>query len=46
MNVRMAKDMNNTDELDGDIEGMRGWIGEVACRGFYLHGLANWTYVW
>lgn len=44
--VRMARDVNSTKKLDGGIEGIRGWIGEVAWRDFYRHVLVNWPYVW
>lgn len=44
--VRMARDVNNTKKLDGGIEGVKGWIGEVAWRDFYRHVLVNWPYVW
>lgn len=43
--VRMARDVNSTKKLDGGIEGIRGWIGEVAWRDFYRHVLVNWPYV-
>jgi deoxyribodipyrimidine photo-lyase len=44
--VRMARDVNSTKKLDGGIEGIKGWIGEVAWRDFYRHVLVNWPYVW
>ncbi|KAF2644561.1 hypothetical protein P280DRAFT_390580 [Massarina eburnea CBS 473.64] len=43
--VRSARDVNSTKKLDGGIEGIRGWIGEVAWRDFYRHVLVNWPYV-
>ncbi|KAJ4299959.1 DNA photolyase phr1 [Kalmusia sp. IMI 367209] len=43
--VRMARDVNSTKKLDGGIEGIKGWIGEVAWRDFYRHVLVNWPYV-
>ncbi|KAF1979041.1 hypothetical protein BU23DRAFT_586793 [Bimuria novae-zelandiae CBS 107.79] len=43
--VRMARDVNSTKKLDGGIEGIRGWIGEVAWRDFYRHVLVNWPYI-
>ncbi|KAF2439871.1 hypothetical protein P171DRAFT_435722 [Karstenula rhodostoma CBS 690.94] len=43
--VRMARDVNSTKKLDGGIEGVKGWIGEVAWRDFYRHVLVNWPYV-
>ncbi|KAF2678902.1 deoxyribodipyrimidine photo-lyase [Lentithecium fluviatile CBS 122367] len=43
--VRMARDVNSTKKLDGGVEGIRGWIGEVAWRDFYRHVLVNWPYV-
>jgi deoxyribodipyrimidine photo-lyase len=44
--VRMARDVNSTKKLDGGIEGIRGWISEVAWRDFYRHVLVHWPYVW
>jgi len=44
--VRMARDVNSTKKLDGGIDGIRGWIGEVAWRDFYRHVLVNWPYIW
>lgn len=44
--VRMARDVNNTKKLDGGVEGIRGWIGEIAWRDFYRHVLVHWPYVW
>lgn len=44
--VRLARDVNNTKKLDGGIEGIKGWIGEVAWRDFYRHVLVNWPYIW
>lgn len=44
--VRMARDVNSTKKLDGGIEGIRGWISEVAWRDFYRHVLVQWPYVW
>lgn len=44
--VRMAREANSTKKLDGGIEGVKGWIGEVAWRDFYRHVLVNWPYVW
>jgi deoxyribodipyrimidine photo-lyase len=44
--VRMARDVNSTKKLDGGIEGIKGWIGEVAWRDFYRHVLVNWPYIW
>ncbi|KAF9732591.1 hypothetical protein PMIN06_010914 [Paraphaeosphaeria minitans] len=43
--VRMARDVNSTKKLDGGIEGVKGWIGEVAWRDFYRHVLVNWPYI-
>jgi deoxyribodipyrimidine photo-lyase len=43
--VRMARDVNSTKKLDGGIEGIRGWISEVAWRDFYRHVLVHWPYV-
>jgi deoxyribodipyrimidine photo-lyase len=43
--VRSARDVNNTKKLDAGIEGIKGWIGEVAWRDFYRHVLVNWPYV-
>ncbi|KAL1596588.1 DNA photolyase phr1 [Paraconiothyrium brasiliense] len=43
--VRLARDVNSTKKLDGGIEGVKGWIGEVAWRDFYRHVLVNWPYV-
>lgn len=43
--VRMARDVNSTKKLDGGVEGIRGWIGEVAWRDFYRHVLVHWPYV-
>ncbi|KAF2110975.1 DNA photolyase, FAD-binding/Cryptochrome [Lophiotrema nucula] len=43
--VRMARDVNSTKKLDGGIEGIRGWISEVAWRDFYRHVLCHWPYV-
>lgn len=44
--VRMARDVNSTKKLDGGIEGIKGWISEVAWRDFYRHVLVHWPYVW
>jgi deoxyribodipyrimidine photo-lyase len=44
--VRMARDVNSTKKLDGGIEGIRGWISEVAWRDFYRHVLVHWPYIW
>jgi deoxyribodipyrimidine photo-lyase len=44
--IRLARDVNSTKKLDGGIEGVKGWIGEVAWRDFYRHVLVNWPYVW
>jgi deoxyribodipyrimidine photo-lyase len=44
--VRLARDVNTTKKLDGGIEGIRGWISEVAWRDFYRHVLVHWPYVW
>jgi deoxyribodipyrimidine photo-lyase len=44
--VRMARDVNSTKKLDGGVEGIKGWIGEVAWRDFYRHVLVNWPYIW
>jgi deoxyribodipyrimidine photo-lyase len=44
--VRMARDINSTKKLDGGIEGIRSWIGEVAWRDFYRHVLVHWPYIW
>ncbi|KAF1954991.1 deoxyribodipyrimidine photo-lyase [Byssothecium circinans] len=43
--VRSARDVNSTKKLDGGIDGIKGWIGEVAWRDFYRHVLVNWPYV-
>jgi len=40
----MARDVNSTKKLDGGIEGIRGWISEVAWRDFYRHVLVHWPY--
>jgi deoxyribodipyrimidine photo-lyase len=44
--VRMARDVNSTKKLDGGIDGIRGWISEVAWRDFYRHVLVHWPYIW
>lgn len=44
--VRTARNRNKTKKLDGGIEGIKGWISEVAWRDFYKHVLAHWPYVW
>jgi deoxyribodipyrimidine photo-lyase len=44
--VRMARDVNSTKRLDGGIDGIKGWIGEVAWRDFYRHVLVHWPYIW
>ncbi|KAF2263013.1 deoxyribodipyrimidine photo-lyase [Lojkania enalia] len=43
--VRMARDVNSTKKLDGGVEGIKGWISEVAWRDFYRHVLVNWPYI-
>ena len=43
--IRRARDANNTKKLDAGVEGIKGWIGEVAWRDFYKHVLAHWPYV-
>lgn len=43
--IRMARDVNSTQTLDGGKEGIKGWISEVAWRDFYKHVLAHWPYV-
>lgn len=44
--VRMARDVNSTKKLDGGVEGIKGWISEVAWRDFYRHVVVHWPYVW
>lgn len=44
--VRMARDKNSANRLDGGIEGIKVWISEVAWRDFYRHVLVHWPYVW
>ncbi|KAJ4364027.1 DNA photolyase phr1 [Neocucurbitaria cava] len=43
--VRLARDVNSTKKLDGGIDGIRGWIAEVAWRDFYRHVLVHWPYI-
>jgi deoxyribodipyrimidine photo-lyase len=43
--IRMARDANSTNKLDGGNEGIKTWISEVAWRDFYKHVLAHWPYV-
>ncbi|KAF2010645.1 hypothetical protein BU24DRAFT_400141 [Aaosphaeria arxii CBS 175.79] len=43
--VRLARDVNSTKKLDGGIEGIKGWISEVAWRDFYRHVLVHWPYI-
>ncbi|KAF2434668.1 deoxyribodipyrimidine photo-lyase [Tothia fuscella] len=43
--VRMVRDANSTQRLDGGNPGIMSWISEVAWRDFYKHVLAHWPYV-
>ncbi|CAE7032222.1 hypothetical protein P3342_006790 [Pyrenophora teres f. teres] len=43
--IRMARDINSAQKLDGGKDGVKTWIGEVAWRDFYRHVLVNWPYV-
>ncbi|KAL9094430.1 MAG: hypothetical protein Q9165_003280 [Trypethelium subeluteriae] len=40
--VRMAREENSTQKLDGGNAGISGWISELAWRDFYKHVLAHW----
>ena len=44
--VRMARETNSTQKLDGGNVGISGWISELAWRDFYKHVMAHWPYVW
>ncbi|KAI1338711.1 deoxyribodipyrimidine photo-lyase [Xylariaceae sp. FL0016] len=43
--VKTARDRNKTKKLDAGVEGIQGWISEVAWRDFYKHVLTNWPYI-
>ena len=43
--IRAAQAVNTTMKLDGGLEGMKSWIGEVAWRDFYRHVLVHWPFV-
>ncbi|KFY16644.1 hypothetical protein V492_01192 [Pseudogymnoascus sp. VKM F-4246] len=43
--VKVARDHNRTKRLDGGIESILTWIGEIAWRDFYRHVLAHWPYI-
>ncbi|KAF1846192.1 photolyase [Cucurbitaria berberidis CBS 394.84] len=43
--VRMARDVNSTKRLDAGVDGIKGWISEVAWRDFYRHVLVHWPYI-
>ncbi|KAI1209634.1 deoxyribodipyrimidine photo-lyase [Annulohypoxylon truncatum] len=43
--VRTARDRNKTKKLDAGVEGIQGWISEVAWRDFYKHVLVHWPYI-
>ncbi|KAI0605771.1 Deoxyribodipyrimidine photo-lyase, partial [Pyrenophora tritici-repentis] len=43
--IRMARDINSAQKLDGGKDGVKTWIGEVAWRDFYRHVLVHWPYV-
>jgi len=43
--IRAAQAANTSKKLDGGLEGMKTWIGEVAWRDFYKHVLVHWPFV-
>jgi deoxyribodipyrimidine photo-lyase len=43
--IRAAQAANISKKLDGGLEGMKTWIGEVAWRDFYKHVLVHWPFV-
>jgi deoxyribodipyrimidine photo-lyase len=43
--IRAAQAANTTTKLDGGLEAMKSWIGEVAWRDFYKHVLVHWPFI-
>lgn len=43
--IRAAQSSNTTKKLDGGLDAMKSWIGEVAWRDFYKHVLVHWPFV-
>ena len=43
--VRLAQSANTAPALDGGLDSMKSWIGELAWRDFYRHVLAHWPHV-